>query len=156
MAEEEIVVALALARRITLIRKPGRIMLDGGVHIEVDAATEDQTVVVEAYARQGRLKGAQPKKVAQDILKLALLKREPGREHTEAIIAFASNEARDSISGWLNQAAKRFDIQLEVVDVPQELRDRILRAQSRQVMVNLDQVADDVGIETAEPAATDR
>ena len=149
MAEDTIVAAVAAARGIDLICKPGKIWLAGGVYIEVDAATADEGVVVEVYARQGKLKGAQAKKIAQDILKLALLKREGGRERSEAIIAFASQQARDSITGWLRQAAETFDVQMEVVDIPQDLRDQILRAQSRQVMVNLDQVlsatlADDV------------
>jgi hypothetical protein len=78
--------------------------------IEVDAATADRSTVVEAYARQGKLKGAQLKKIAQDILKLALLKRQPGHERTETIIAFASQEAHDSISGWLQEAAAEFGV----------------------------------------------
>ena len=154
MAEKKIVAAVAAGRGIKLICKPGKITLAGGVNIEVDAATADESVVVEAYARQGKLKGAQPKKIAQDILKLALLKREAGRERTEAIVAFASQQARDSISGWLRQAAETFDVQLEVVDIPQDLRDQILQAPSRQVMVNLDQVADDVGIDSADGAGS--
>jgi hypothetical protein len=76
----------------------------------VDAATADRSTVVEAYARQGKLKGAQLKKIAQDILKLALLKRQPGHERTETIIAFASQEAHDSISGWLQEAAAEFGV----------------------------------------------
>ena len=108
----------------------------------------DESVVVEAYAHQGKLKGAQSKKIAQEILKLALLKREVGRENTQTIVALASQEARDSITGWLLQAAVAFDVQLRVVDVPQKLRDAILQAQVRQVMVNLDEVADDVGSDT--------
>lgn len=153
-AEAKIIAEVAASRGISLISKPGKITLTGGVHIEVDAATADGTVVVEAYARQGKLKGAQPKKIAQDILKLALLKREPAREHTEAIVAFASQQAYDSISGWLRRAADAFDVQLVVVDLPQDLRDQILEAQSRQVMVNLDVVADDIGIAPAEGAQT--
>jgi hypothetical protein len=143
-AEEKIVAAVAAARDITLICKPGKVALTGGVFIEVDAVTPDESVVVEAYARQGKLKGAQPDKIARDILKLALLKREPGRERTEAVIAFASEQARDSISGWLRQAAATFDVQLVVVDIPQELREQISQAQCRQMMVNLDRVADDL------------
>ena len=153
-AEGKIIAEISASRGITLISKPDKITLTGGVHIEVDAATADGSVVVEAYARQGMLKGAQPKKIAQDILKLALLKREPGRENTLAIVAFASQQAYDSVSGWLRRAADAFDIQLEVVDIPQVLRDQILEAQSRQVMINLDIVADDIGIDPAEGAQT--
>ncbi len=127
-----------------LQQQPGKIGLQGGVSIEVDAATDNGRIVVEAYARQGRLKGAQIKKVAQDIPKLALLKREKDREQTEAIIAFASQEAHDSITGWLRQAAKSFGVELKVVPIPEALRKDILMAQGRQVMVTVDEVADDV------------
>lgn len=143
-AEGEIVASLAKERRIGLKQQPGKIALHGGVYIEVDAATEDGGIVVEAYARQGRLKGAQLKKVAQDILKLALLKREPKREQTQAIIAFASQEAYDSISGWVRQAATSFGVELVVVPISEELREKIVKAQGRQVMVNVDEIADDV------------
>jgi len=143
-AEKEIVASLATILDIGLKQQPGKIALQGGVYIEVDAVTDDDGIVVEAYARQGRLKGAQLKKVAQDILKLALLKREPDRTQTEAIIAFASQEAHDSISGWVRQAAKSFGVRLEVVPIPEALRQEILTAQGRQVMVNVDEIADDV------------
>lgn len=136
----------ALSVELETTRDVTSISLAGGVRIEVDAATRDASVVVEAYARQGRLKSAQLKKIAQDILKLALLKREPGRQSTAAIIVFASQEARDSVSGWVGQAADSFDVTLKVVDIPENLREQIRLAQSRQVMVNLDQVADDVGL----------
>lgn len=146
-AEEEIVAGLAASLGVVLA-KPKRIALSGGVFVEVDAATSDMSVVVEAYARQGRLKGAQPKKIAQDVLKLALLKREPGREGTRTIIAFASHEARDSISGWLARAAAEFGVELCVVDISEESRIRILNAQRRQVMVNADLLADDLVVQT--------
>lgn len=129
---------------IGLKQQPGKFGLQGGVSIEVDAATDDGSIVVEAYARQGRLKGAQLKKVAQDILKLALLKREPDREQTEAIIAFANQEAHDSISGWVRQAPESFGVQLVVVPIPEALHQEILRAQGRQALVDVDEIADDV------------
>lgn len=146
-AEEEILAGLAASLGVVLA-KPERVALSGGVFVEVDAATSDMGVVVEAYARQGRLKGAQPKKIAQDVLKLALLKREPGWERTRTIIAFASHEARNSISGWLARAAAEFGVELFVVEVSEELRARILDAQRRQVMANADLLADDLVVQT--------
>ena len=136
--------AFAAARNVSLVVKPGRIRVGDGAYIEVDAATEDRSLVVEAYARQGQLKGSQPKKIAQDILKLALLKRQAGYERTETIIVFASQEAHNSISGWLQRAAAEFGVGLAVVSIPEETQDKIRDAQRRQVMVNLEQVSDDV------------
>jgi hypothetical protein len=122
------------------------IQVSQGVWIEVDGATPGETVLVEAYARQGSLKGAQTKKIAQDILKLALVKRDPDRAATRTVIAFASQDAYKSITGWLRQAAVTFGVELTVVEIPGELRDRIRRAQDRQMMVNADQVVDDVDV----------
>jgi hypothetical protein len=146
-AEREIVCALADKLGVELVLQPGKILLSGGVYVEVDGATSDQRVVVEAYARQGKLKGAQPKKIAQDILKLALLKRESGRGSTRAVIAFACQEARDSISGWIRQAAVAFGIELIVVEISEQLRAEIGVAQLRQRMVNLDHAAGDIAVE---------
>ena len=143
-AEAQIISSLAEKWGVPLIHKPGKIHLTGEVAIEVDARSPDGDVVVEAYARQGVLKGAQLKKIAQDILKLALFKQEEGRENTRTVIAFASQEAHDSVKGWVRQAAASFGVEMVVIEVSDDLREQIRRAQSRQVMVNLDQVADDV------------
>ena len=143
-AERKIVCALARKCGIELVHQPEKIPLGGGVHVEVDGATPNLSVVVEAYARQGKLKGAQLKKISQDILKLALLKREPGRERTRTVIAFASQEARVSISGWIQQAAVAFGIELIVVEISEQLRAEIRTAQHRQTMINVDHVAGDI------------
>jgi len=73
-AEATFIAALADSLGLVLLASPGRISLAGDVWVEVDARSPDSSVFVEAYARQGSLKGAQVKK--QDILKLALLQRE--------------------------------------------------------------------------------
>lgn len=148
-AEAEIVSAAAKALGVELVRERGVISLCVGdrAHVEVDASTRDHSTVVEAYARQGQLKGAQLKKIAQDILKLALLRQHRAPAQTQAVIAFASAEARQSIGGWLLEAAQRFGITLIVVDIPPELRKSILDAQGRQMMVNLDQAADDITVD---------
>lgn len=105
---------------------------------------------MEAYARQGSLKGAQLKKIGQDILKLALLQLEATFAGTRAIIAFASDEARDSVRGWLRRAADAFGVELLVVPISKDLRNEILSAQSRQTMVNIDATLADIA-EDVEP-----
>jgi hypothetical protein len=120
------------------------------VWVEVDARCEDPPVFVEAYARQGRLKGAQLKKVAQDVLKLALLRRNSAHREARAVIVFASAEAERSITGWLRQAAATFDVELCVVDIPDKDRQQILAAQERQKMTNIElsasELADDLDV----------
>ncbi len=151
-AEGVIVAAVAdqLGLDLRCERLVTSIPISKNAHVEVDAATPDRSTVVEAYARQGKLRGAQLKKVAQDVLKLSLVKTERAPADTRAVIAFASEEACQSITGWVREAANRLGIEFVVVAVPLDVRDEILRAQNRQVMVNIDQVADDVAIEDSE------
>ena len=143
-AETAIIASLADLLGIDLVLGPRQIQLNNGAHVVVDAATEDLSVVVEAYAHQGRLKGAQPKKIAQDILKLALIRQQPGHRSARAIIALADQAADDSITGWLREAAATWQIEIMTVNLPAELKDSIRAAQTRQVMVNVDQVVDEV------------
>lgn len=123
---------------------PRRVTLSNGVHVEVDGVSADEGVFAEAYARQGALRGAQLKKIAQDILKLAMARRVRGE--VDVVIVFASQEAHDSIRGWLRHAADSFGVRLLVVDIAEEWREKIRKAQRGQIMVNLnvDEVADDV------------
>lgn len=148
-AEARIVAAVAAALRLDLIndRSITSIPIGDQVHVEVDAATRDRSTVVEAYARQGSLKGAQLKKIAQDVLKLALIKAERAPAETRAVIAFASDEARQSISGWVQEAADRFGVTLLTVEIPTDLRNKIVHAQNRQIMINVDEVADDMALD---------
>lgn len=143
-AEVDIVTALAADQGLKLSSKPRRVTLRGDVWVEVDARSDDGSVFVEAYARQGELKGAQLKKIGQDILKLALLKREADHRGARAIIAFASQEACDSVRGWLRRAAEEFGVEFHVVAIGADLRERILAAQRRQVMVNVQSSLADV------------
>lgn len=130
--------------------RPKTLPTPGGSFVQLDACSEDNGVLVEAYARQGRLKGAQIKKISQDILKLALLRRDDARSSSRAIIVFASEEAEASITGWVRSAAREFGVELLVVDIPEDVRNEIRAAQARQVMVNVpvaaDEVAEDISL----------
>lgn len=127
----------------------GTLLLSGGVRIQLDARSEDGNVAVEAFARQGALKAGQQKKVAQDVLKLAMLRSEPGYASVRPIFVFASDEARSSLTGWVRHAAGVFGVELLMVDIGPELRDLIIATQERQKMVNvpLASAADDVIVE---------
>jgi hypothetical protein len=128
-AELEILAALASTLGIQSLGSTS-IALADGVAIQVDGCDEARSTVVEAYARQGALKGAQMKKIAQDILKLSLVREK--YPHARLIIAFASDEACNSIRGWVLHAARVHRIELLVVDIPEATRQTILAAQERQ------------------------
>lgn len=127
-AEREIISLVGVELGVEL--RPTTIRLVDGVSIAVDGVDEARAFFAEAYARQGFLKGAQKKKIAQDILKLSLVRANyPG---ARLILAFASQEACRSLRGWVAHAAQVHDIELLVVDIPAETRLAILRAQERQ------------------------
>lgn len=147
-AESAIIAALGAKLGVALV-SGGTLPLSGGAKIQLDARSEDGSFAVEAYARQGTLKGGQLKKIAQDVLKLALLRSEPNHAEVRPIIAFASEEARSSITGWVKHAADVFGVELHVVDIDPELREEILATQDLQKMVNvpLPSVVDDLTAE---------
>jgi len=128
---------------------------DKNITIQPDGVSEDGKILVEAFARQGRLKSAQVRKISQDILKLALWKKLGGNEERKAIIAFANQEARDSISGWIEFAAETFGVCLQVVDIDKKLRTKIMKAQDKQRMVNASDVANDVTLPPDVPVIED-
>ena len=91
--------------------------------------------IVEVYARVGTLRGAQVKKVATDILKLATIRQQPGYESARCEIYFVDDTARDSIRGWMKEAAAEFGVTLRLVpDFPDDLRKRLVRAQEKQAI----------------------
>lgn len=149
-AELAIINSLAEQLGMAGALSPKKLPTPGGAFVQLDACSDDNSILVEAYARQGKLRGAQIKKISQDVLKLALLKRDSRLSRSRAIIVFASEEARASITGWVRSAADQFGVELLVVDIPESVRNDIRSAQARQVMVNVempaDEVADDISI----------
>lgn len=124
------------AQQIGAVLAPARVELRGGSRVEVDGTDNDHTVFAEVYARQGVLKGGQVKKVAQDILKLAMLSR--NWPDARLVLVFASPEAARTVTGkgWLAEAVTDFGIEVLVADIEPSLREGLQDAQRRQVMVN--------------------
>jgi hypothetical protein len=89
-------------------------------------------------ARQGKLKGAQFHKVARDALKLITIKR--GRPSATVAIAFGCQKAANCVRNrsWLSEALVTWEVEVIVVQLERAVRDSILTAQARQIMVNPD------------------
>jgi hypothetical protein len=144
---EEVIRGL-LAERLRVDLAPRTIKLPDGAPVQVDAASPDGRVLAEIFARQGALKGGQQKKVAIDTLKLITVRCH--HPNTWLVLCFADEAAAAYATGggWLAQALRTWDVTVETIDIPQDLRDEILAAQKGQKMVNVEDVADDV----ADPA----
>ena len=107
------------------------------ISVRPDAIDLSNNVLVEVYARVGELKGAQLHKVKGDILKLVLIERLLDSSWRK-ILCFGDAAAAAYARGgsWVAEAARVFDIEVVVQPLPSELRENILTAQARQVMVN--------------------
>lgn len=144
----EAVIRDRLAERLQVPLEPRVIELAAGAPVHVDAVSSDGKVVAEIFARQGELKGGQQKKVAIDTLKLITIRRE--QPDIKLVIAFADEDASQYATGggWVAQALRTWGVDVEVVEIPQDLRDEILAAQNNQRMVNPDDAAGDVIVDT--------
>jgi hypothetical protein len=115
---------------------PRSLRLDGGARVDVDGVAPDESVLVEVFVHQGRLKGAQFHKVARDALKLITLGR--SRVGSKLIIAFGDPDAAACVTGasWLSEALSSWEIEVLIVDLDDAVRAGLRDAQVRQVMVN--------------------
>ncbi len=131
--EAEAVMVALLADRIGLPLAPRRIDLGDRRRVEIDAATDDLSVLCEAWAHQGPPKPAQKNKVLTDAFKLAFVAKALGR--SPRLILLLSDEAAAAPfrgGSWHAAALAEFGVELMVVDLPEEVRERIRAAQVKQ------------------------
>ncbi len=143
----EAVIRGRLAQTLKVRLEPRVIKLAAGAPVHVDAVSPDGKMMAEIFARQGQLKGGQQKKVAIDTLKLITIRQEC--PETELVIVFADKEASAYATGggWVAHALRTWNVRVEIVEIPQELRNEIRAAQGKQRMVNADEAADDVALD---------
>jgi hypothetical protein len=133
--EVEPLILAGVEREIGRALVPTSLQLPNGSRVDVDGVDEDQSVFVEIFAKQGKLRGAQFHKVARDALKLITITK--GKDATR-IIAFGDSEAAACVTGksWLAEALESWDIAVLVVDLDDDVRTGLRAAQARQLMVN--------------------
>ncbi|MFI7280125.1 hypothetical protein ACIBOV_07650 [Micromonospora chersina] len=123
-----------LGERLGKTLRPRRFALPDGVRVEVDGADEDLTLLVEAWAHQGPPKAAQKHKVLADAMRLLFVASTlpvPPR----MVLCLSDGEATRHFTtarSWAATALRTFDIRVEVVELPAELRSEIVAAQQRQ------------------------
>ena len=112
--------------------------LGDGAVVKIDGINREHRILCEVYSRIGKLKGAQPDKLASDMLKLSLAERALGGAWRK-LICLADPDAASCLLGksWLAAAARRMDFEVRVCELPPAVRERILAAQRRQRMVNV-------------------
>lgn len=129
-AEPLMIAAVAEAIGIPLSKRI--VPMPDGARTEVDGVSADGRVLVEAFAHQGKMIGSQPKKVAEDALKLITLAKD--RPNTRLIVAFADEQAAKSFLGksWKAEALRTWGVEVLIVELHAIVRNGIRDAQVRQ------------------------
>lgn len=130
-AEDLIIDLLGKALGVALAKK--RFELPTGGWLEIDGYSESPGIRCEAWAHIGKPKSAQKNKVMADAVKL-LFAASLAQGHQRLILAFADECAVSHFRGdsWMAQALKARGIETYVVELPSDVRERILLAQKRQ------------------------
>ncbi|WP_140157957.1 hypothetical protein [Micromonospora sp. NBS 11-29] len=130
---EGVMLAL-LGDRLGRKLQPRRFVLPDGARVEVDGADEELTVLAEVWAHQGPPKAAQKNKVLADAMRLLFVASTlPARPRM--VLCLSDEDAARHFTtarSWAASALRSFTIQVEVVELPPELRSEIVAAQQRQ------------------------
>lgn len=136
-AEMELLNSFAIKHK--LIRE--KLIFPNDFSCQIDGTyrnAQDQWIWVEVYAHQGKLKGAQPKKVCTDILKLITLEKILNQS-VQKYILFGNDEAMKCFqnNSWYRRAVDTWNIKLEVGALSEQTKQNLRVAQTRQKMVNV-------------------
>jgi len=127
----------AAGKAMEILReKPGYRSLErqtvdfGNFDYPLDGVNSTGSRMVEINAHVGEMGSIDLPKVTEDILRFAAIKARPGRERAKCEIYFVDEKARDSISGWIREAAAQLGVGLLVVEgFPDKLLGKLAKAQ---------------------------
>jgi len=130
-AEEFLVSSLAVLLGARLEKK--KVDLPDGEWLEIDGFSESPLILCEAWAHVGTPKSAQKNKVMADALKLLYVERiasKPARK----ILLLGDKVAARRFPGdnWMARALHAFGIEIQVVELPTDIRTTVENAQKRQ------------------------
>ncbi|WP_426320724.1 hypothetical protein [Microbacterium sp. E-13] len=131
--DAETVIIAALSTELGAALGKTSIPTGNGGRVEVDGASADLTILVEAYAHQGALRGGQPKKLATDALKLTWIGRQVGAKRL--ILAVADERVEAYLRrprAWLTQALTDLGVEVIRVDLDDATESALVAAQTVQ------------------------
>ena len=106
-------------------------------YIQPDLYSEENSVIGEIFAHIGKPKKAQDNKIANDILKMLLLEKIRGKEFRK-IIAVCDGAEMKKLQGKsaLAESIRQFGIEIMCIEIDDNMRNQIIKAQETQKMVN--------------------
>lgn len=114
---------------------PATITVPSGERVEVDGADASRTVLAECWAHQGPPKSAQKHKVLADAFKLAWIGATVYPRPQLILCLSDPLAAAPFLPGgrsWASRALQDQRIEVRVISLPDDLRNRLLEAQRRQ------------------------
>lgn len=139
-AEAEIVIfeELEAALKISLKANPKIYLADNAfTYIQPDFYSEDAAIVGEIFAHIGKPKKAQDNKIANDILKMLLLEKVKNKTYRKIIVTCDEHEEKKLLGlSALAESIRQFGIEIIRIDIPEQIKYKILDAQNRQKMIN--------------------
>jgi hypothetical protein len=124
-----------LGSRLGLELNPATIAVPSGERVQVDGADGSRTLLAECWAHQGPPKSAQKHKVLADAFKLAWIATTIYPRPQLILCLSDPLAAAPFLPGarsWASRALQDHLIAVNVVTLPDELRQRLLEAQHRQ------------------------
>jgi len=120
--------------------KSEKLQLSSDISVQLDGFDQANNAICEIYAHVGKLKGSQPDKVASDFLKMLLVEKNRNSKMIK-YFCFINEEASSKLTGnsWLASVARSFNIIIKVIKLPKDQENKILEAQKRQKMININE-----------------
>jgi hypothetical protein len=130
-AHKEILELLNKTQKLNLV---SRKLLIGDTLFQSDGYSDEPPILCEIYSRIGEMKVAQFNKIGKDILKMLLIEKMQNKIFRKLIVFADEEAARSFTSGesWYSKVKDYFDIEIIVIDIPNELRESLIAAQKRQ------------------------
>ncbi len=89
-------------------------------------------ICIEIWAHQGSAKSAQKAKVMKDMCKLLLAEKKLGKPCRKIFVVADQDAVSHLKNSWQGEFAKKFGIELQVVDIDNTTRQQIRQAQKEQ------------------------
>ena len=107
-------------------------------YIQPDFYSEEFSIVGEIFAHIGKPKKAQDNKISNDILKMLLLDKISGKQYRK-IIAVCDKKEMKKLMGQsvLAEGIRQFGVEVILVELDEDMRNKILKAQEIQRMTNI-------------------
>ncbi|MCD4807647.1 MAG: hypothetical protein K8R13_08800 [Methanococcoides sp.] len=104
-----------------------------GSYLVVTGLSRNPNIVFEASARIGKMESAQIPKIMNNALKMLFVENYLGQTFRK-ILVFIDEEAASKFvdDGWHGECLRRYNIEVMVLDVSDDVKKDIIEAQKRQ------------------------